>query len=89
MKLVLGQRRGPQRAAGKLIGTDLYQPHLDGVTTHIDPRDAPGGRCPTPVSPPSPPAAVLRHIPLGQLFAPRARRRLSDDGGSAAEPKAA
>ena len=30
------ERCGFHRAAGKLIGTDLHRPYLDGVTAHID-----------------------------------------------------
>jgi hypothetical protein len=43
------------------------------------PGTHPAGAAPLPPARPSPPAAVLRHIPLGQRFAPRARRRPSDD----------
>ena len=32
----LDERLGRQRAAGKLIETELHQPYLDGVTAHID-----------------------------------------------------
>jgi hypothetical protein len=32
----LDERLGRQREAGKLIGADLHQPYLDGVTAHID-----------------------------------------------------
>ena len=71
--LVLGQRLGPQRGAGKLIETDLHQPYLDGVTTHIDRGVNPTGAAPLPPAQPSPRVAVLLDIPLGQPFAPRAR----------------
>ncbi len=36
MLVRLGERLGLHRAAGKVIETDLDQPHLDGVTAHID-----------------------------------------------------
>jgi hypothetical protein len=34
--VLLDERFGLQRAAGKLIETDLHPPHLDGVTAPID-----------------------------------------------------
>jgi hypothetical protein len=71
-----GSDSNSQREAHR---SDLYQPYLDGVIAHIDPRANPAGAVLLEPVRPSPRVAVLLDIPLGQLFAPPPGRPRSDD----------